>query len=160
MATDLARTHEITRLELRAGAGQLPWAGAPSYPTVEFVLDGRRLQDWVGRAAAGSGDYLGHPIGIDVRALLMGEWSGDGSGPGAGDHEDFDGRTALLGCTCGVIGCGPLCVRIAVEHGTVSWRDMVRYRGPHLDYGDLAFEFRRGAYESAIADWERDHPGR
>ncbi|MCE1179096.1 MAG: hypothetical protein LWW86_08740 [Micrococcales bacterium] len=164
MARSDARTHEIDSLELVVRGGSLPWDSGFSYPTVDLVLDGRPLQDWlssVERAATGEArDYLGHPIGADMRALLMGEWSGDGLGPGAGDQEDFDGRTALLGCTCTVIGCGPLCARIVIEHGTVAWRQLVRYRGPYFDYGDLAFEFRRGTYESTVARWERDHPRR
>ena len=140
----------IRQLELRVREGTLPWDEGTAYPTVDLVLDGRDLQDWVRTvlpAGADDSPYLGHPADADLRALLLGGWSGD-------SHEEFEGRTALLGCTCTVIGCSPLVARIDVGEETVTWSEFSRFRGPHVEYEPLELVFRRDAYEQAISGYE------
>ncbi len=153
--------HTIRRLDLRARPGTLPWDESHAYATVDLVLDGRNLVDWLapieiaerGEAVSGRAtEYLGHPVSADLRGLLRGTWSGD-------PFEDFDGRVALLGCTCTVIGCGPLCARIDAGPDWVTWTDLVRYRGyGGFDYGDIAFRFPAAAYAASLDRWEREHP--
>lgn len=141
----------VRRLELRVREGTLPWDETTPCPTVDLVLDGRDLQGWLAphlpREHRDTGGYLGHPVGADLRALLLGRWSGDGD-------EAFEGRTALLGCTCTVIGCSPLVARITLTDETVTWSEFSRYRGPHFDYEPLELQFERSAYEAAISDYE------
>ncbi|MGO0576764.1 hypothetical protein [Ornithinimicrobium panacihumi] len=154
----MTRPITIRQLELRVRDGAVPWEEDTPYPTVDLVLDGRDLRDWVRTVLpAGAEDvpYLGHPVDADLRSLLLGRWSGDGPSDGSGFGEDFDGRVALLGCTCTVIGCGPLVARITVDEdaGTVTWSDFSRYRGPHVDYDPLELRFELGAYERAIEDF-------
>lgn len=145
----------IRQLELRVRQGTLPWdpGGATAYPTVDLLLDGRDLQDWL-RPLAPAGHrehaYLGHPVGADLRGLLTGTWSGE-------DGEDFEGRAALLGCTCTVVGCSPLVARVEVDDETVTWSGFANYRGPGFAYAPLELEFRRDAYERAIEEYEAAH---
>lgn len=152
-------TITIRRLELRVREGAVPWDEETAYPTVDLILDGRDLRDWV-RTVLPAGEeevpYLGHHVDADLRALLLGRWSGDGPSDGSGFSEDFDGRVALLGCTCTVIGCGPLVARITVdeEAGTVTWSEFSRYRGPHVDYDPLGLEFDLAGYLRAIEEFE------
>ncbi|MEI2776981.1 MAG: hypothetical protein V9G19_13635 [Tetrasphaera sp.] len=145
--------YRIRTLELVVGVGEIPWASPGEFPVVDFLLDGRDLRDWldpIERAERGeTGGYLGHRASSDIRGLLEGTWSGDGAGT-----EDYGGRVALLGCTCGDIGCGPLCVRIEREPGWVLWRDIVRFRGPFFDYGDITFRFAQSTYAAAIDRFE------
>lgn len=153
--------HAISRLELRVRPGVLPWDESHGYDTVDLVLDGRDLVDLVapieiaargGKVRGRAREYLGHHVTDDLRGLLLGTWSGDSS-------EDFDGRVALLGCVCTVIGCGPLCARIVVGRDWVTWTDLVRYRGyGGFEYGDIGFRFRSGAYAAALDRWERERP--
>lgn len=141
----------IRRLEIAVARAELPWLAPGEIQVVDFVLDGRDLRDWlapVERAERGeAGGYLGHRVGVDVRGLLEGTLPLE-------DHEEYDGRTVLLGCTCGIVDCGPLCVRIEREPGWVFWRDIVRARGPFFDYGDLSFRFAQSTYAAAIDRFE------
>lgn len=144
----------IRELELRVREVSLPWDEGRALPTVDLILDGRDLQDWqrpLAPAAHREHEYVGHPVGADLRALLIGTWSGDG--------EDFDGRTALLGCTCRVIGCSPLLARVEVGDDTVTWSGFANYRGPGFAYDPVELEFDRTAYEKAIQAFESSVAG-
>lgn len=61
-----------------------------------------------------------------------------------------DGRVAVLGCDCGVVGCWPLRVRITWSENVVVWSDFEQpYR--KWSYEKLGpFTFRRDAYEQAV----------
>ncbi|NED97807.1 hypothetical protein G1H11_21135 [Phytoactinopolyspora alkaliphila] len=136
----------IQRLELRVRPGHLPWDSSRRYDTVDFLLDGRDLQEWLKRWTPpehrGVDGYLGHPVGTDVDELLAGRWSGDAEG--------FGGRTALLGCQCTEIGCGPLVCTIQIDRSAVTWSEFSRFRGPTFDYEPVEFEFERHMYDQAI----------
>jgi hypothetical protein len=149
--------HDIRNLEIVGREAETPWMSPGTFLVIDFVLDGRYLGDWVSPIEKAAGrerpNYLGHRADIDLRGLLTQEWNWD-------DDETFDGRVPVLGCVCGDISCGPLCVRIDTEPGWVRWHDIVRWRGPFFDYGDIGFRFPQEVYAAALDRWERDHPGR
>ncbi|WP_238330550.1 hypothetical protein, partial [Ornithinimicrobium kibberense] len=87
-------------------------------------------------------EYLGHPTGTNMTELLLGQ-----------RPEDESGRTALLGCTCTVIGCGPLLARIEVGSETVTWSHFGR--GPGEEYDWLELQFTRTTYMDALTSYEQ-----
>lgn len=144
----------IRRLEVHVVPGTVPEAADQPYPTVEFTLDGRTLQDWVRRSTPARREpqhYLGHHVSVDLAALLSGglAYPPDDE-PGEFRWEQWGGFTPILGCTCTVIECGPLLCRIAVSDDRVTWTDLQDGFREELDYG-LAFSFERGAYDAAVA---------
>ncbi|QFG68402.1 hypothetical protein [Ornithinimicrobium pratense] len=134
----------VRDLELRIAEGTLPWTESVRYDTVDLILDGKNLVNWL-RPHAEPGieppEYLGHPIGTNMTALLLGQCP-----------EDESGRTALLGCTCTVIGCGPLLARIEVGSETVTWSHFER--GPGEEYDGLELQFDRDTYMDALTRYE------
>lgn len=134
----------VRDLELRIREGTLPWDDSVRYDTVALILDGKDLVEWL-RPHAPPGidppEYLGHPTGTNMSELLLGQ------GP-----EDESGRTALLGCTCTVIGCGPLLARIEVGSETVTWSHFGR--GPGEEYDWLELQFTRDTYMDALTNYE------
>ncbi|WP_192498730.1 hypothetical protein [Ornithinimicrobium pratense] len=112
---------------------------------VDIIVDGKNLVDWV-RPHVPPGfklpEFLGHPIGTNMTELLLGH-----------RPEDESGRTALLGCTCTVIGCGPLLAHIEVGSETVTWSDF----GPGCgaDYEGLELQFDRDTYMDALTRYEQ-----
>jgi hypothetical protein len=71
-----------------------------------------------------------------------GEWTEDWGEQGWGA-----GKTAIGGCLCGSVGCGPLLVTIELEKSAVVWRDFVTRESD--DYG-LTFTFSRKQYEHEL----------
>lgn len=128
----------------------------PSRPwdTVDFVLDGRDLRDWLIRLAPPEGrdhgHYVGHHVSTDFRALLHGQ------GPD-GAHDD-DGRTALLGCNCTIVDCGSLVCEIRLDSTTVTWSRFSLLRGPNFDYEPVEFAFGRPMYDDAMEEFARTRP--
>lgn len=134
----------VRDLELRVMEGTLPWDESIRYDTVDLVLDGKNLVDWLlpyTLPGVERPDYLGHPVGTDMTELLLGQCP-----------EDESGRTALLGCTCTVIGCGPLLARIEVGSDTVTWSHFGR--GPGEEYEWLELQFDRDTYMGALTRFE------
>ena len=65
---------------------------------------------------------------------------------------DDAGRRAVLGCTCGEVGCWPLRVRVETAATTVTWRDFHGPLGPESIYAGLGpFVFDRARYEAEVA---------
>ncbi|EFV14276.1 hypothetical protein [Segniliparus rugosus] len=63
-----------------------------------------------------------------------------------------EGKTALLGCSCGEAGCWPFCCRIQVSRNSVTWSGFGQPFRPERDYeGFGPFVFDRGEYEAALA---------
>ena len=135
----------VRDLELRIREGTLPWDDSVRHDTVALILDGKDLVEWLRPHAPPGIDppqYLGHPTGTNMTELLLGQ-----------RPEDKSGRTALLGCTCTVIGCGPLLTRIEVGSETVTWSHFGR--GPGEEYDWLELQFTRNTYMDALSNYEQ-----
>lgn len=136
---------KVRDLELRIAEGTHPGDESKRYDTVDLIVDGKNLVDWV-RPYVPPGfrppEFLGRPTGTNMARVLLGQ-----------RPEDQSGRTALLGCTCGIVGCGPLLARIEVGSDTVTWSDF----GPGFgaDYEGLELQFDRDTYMDALAKYEQ-----
>ncbi|MGN6672945.1 MAG: hypothetical protein ACTHMJ_23535 [Thermomicrobiales bacterium] len=72
-------------------------------------------------------------------------------------YSNSAGKTQLLQCTCGTVGCWPLYARVTVSDKQVVWDEFEQpFRGPtsragHWRYDNLPpFAFERHAYEAAL----------
>ncbi len=64
-------------------------------------------------------------------------------------------RAALLGCTCGELGCWPLYARIRLDKGHVIWDQLTQPFRPKRDYSDFGpFVFHETQYRIAVAELE------
>jgi hypothetical protein len=94
-----------------------------------------------------AGNYIGLVAGF-LSIDLAGQFLG---GQGTPMFEDSGGKTALLGCGCGEVGCSPLMARITVTDDTVSWEDFEQPTRPDWSYeGFGPFTFERAQYERAL----------
>jgi hypothetical protein len=95
-----------------------------------------------------AGNYIGLVAGY-MRVDLAGQFLG---GQGTPMFED-EGKTALLGCGCGEVGCSPLMAQIEVADDTVTWKDFEQPTRPDWDYeGFGPFRFDRAQYERALME--------
>jgi len=63
-----------------------------------------------------------------------------------------DGRSAVLGCECGIVDCWPFLTRILVGEETVTWSDFKQPFRPKWSYAALGtFTFDRAQYLSELA---------
>lgn len=112
---------------------------------VHVIIDGRDLIDLLCRIELPQATADGMPeIAGSYGGLSPDEWE-------ALPQLEDDGRVAVLGCECGVVGCWPFQVRITWRDATVSWGD---FHGPgrNSDYSALGrFIFAREQYESALS---------
>src|SRR3954471_7303361 len=60
------------------------------------------------------------------------------------------GKTALLSCNCGEVGCSPLLARVTVDEDTVTWDEFEQPTRPDWDYDGFGFTFARPQYEQAL----------
>ena len=94
-----------------------------------------------------AGNYIGL-VGGYMRIDLAGQFLG---GQGTPMFEGEGGKTALLGCGCGEVGCSPLMARISVTDETVTWEDFEQPTRPDWDYQSFGpFIFDRAQYERAL----------
>jgi hypothetical protein len=94
-----------------------------------------------------AGNYIGLVAGY-MRVDLAGQFLG---GQGTPMFEEGDGKTALLGCGCGEVGCSPLMARITVSDKTVIWDEFEQPTRPDWDYDRFGpFTFDRAQYERAL----------
>ena len=61
------------------------------------------------------------------------------------------GKAAVLGCTCGVVDCWLLQVRITLSGSSVRWSEFGQFHRPGWKYDLGPFEFEREQYESELA---------
>jgi hypothetical protein len=96
-----------------------------------------------------AGNYIGLVAGF-MRVDLAGQFLG---GQGTPMFEDSTGKTALLGCGCGEVGCSPLMARITVTDEVVTWEDFEQPTRPEWEYeGFGPFSFDRAQYERALME--------
>ncbi len=120
-----------------------------------FYVDGRQLLELIADAerpfatTEGAGEYTSPPpsVALAPSRHLLGEPAGDGWG-----EECDDGKIAIGGCECGVIGCWPLLVRIETRPDVVVWSDFENpFRGSTWDWSSVGpFVFARGQYEQEL----------
>lgn len=118
-----------------------------AFTHVSFHIDGRPLLEMVREFEAPfagelAGAYDSHACDCYTADFLTGlEQAGD----------DEPGKTELLCCTCGCMGCWPLYARITVDGNSVTWDG---FEQPHRDWsyeGFGPFVFDLDQYRSAIA---------
>lgn len=67
-----------------------------------------------------------------------------------GKHDTARGRTAVLGCSCGISGCWPFYVQVSIGAEDVRWGD---FRLPFREWSYEAlgeFRFERWRYEAEL----------
>jgi len=96
-----------------------------------------------------AGTYVGLVpayVRIDLASQFLGG-TGTSLSPGPA------GKTALLSCECGEVGCSPLLARVTVDDDTVTWDEFEQPTRPDWDYEDLGpFTFERAQYEQALLE--------
>ncbi|MGA8219003.1 MAG: hypothetical protein WB771_10575 [Solirubrobacterales bacterium] len=95
-----------------------------------------------------AGTYVGLVPGyvrIDLASQFLGT-PGTSLSPGPAD------KTALLGCSCGEVGCSPLLARVTVDEDTVTWDEFEQPARPDWDYEGFSFTFARSQYEQALLE--------
>jgi hypothetical protein len=96
-----------------------------------------------------AGTYVGLVPGyirIDLASQFLG---GTGTALSAGP----EGKTALLCCSCGEVGCSPLLARVTVDDDTITWDEFEQPTRPDWDYNGFGpFTFARGQYEQALLE--------
>jgi hypothetical protein len=94
-----------------------------------------------------AGTYVGLVPGyirIDLASQFLGG-SGTALSPGP------QGKTALLSCECGEVGCSPLLARVTVTEDAVTWDEFEQPTRPDWDYDGFGpFSFSRSDYEQAL----------
>jgi hypothetical protein len=93
-----------------------------------------------------AGTYVGLVPGY-IRMDLAGQFLG---GSGTWLYPEGEGKTALLSCNCGEVGCSPLLARVTVEDDTVTWDEFEQPTRPDWDYDGFGFTFERAQYEQAL----------
>ena len=93
-----------------------------------------------------AGTYLGLVPGY-IRMDLAGQFLG---GSGTWLYSEGEGKTALLSCNCGEVGCSPLLARVTVDEDTVTWDEFEQPTRPDWDYEGFGFTFERSQYEQAL----------
>ncbi|HEX2204573.1 MAG TPA: GNAT family N-acetyltransferase [Longimicrobium sp.] len=135
---------------------------APEWEALEIWVDGRPLRKWARDAELHSALAEGNPQVAGLYAGLPPEQVLPPSAHFLGSRESSffypeEGKSALLGCECGIVECWPLLARITVEGGRVTWSD---FEQPHRGaahpgpwrYTLGPFVFARDAYERALRD--------
>jgi hypothetical protein len=94
-----------------------------------------------------AGNYIGLVAGY-VRVDLAGQFLG---GQGTPMFEESNGKTALLGCGCGEVGCSPLMAKITVTDDVVTWDEFEQPTRSDWRYDGFGpFRFERAQYERAL----------
>jgi len=99
-----------------------------------------------------AGTYVGLVPGY-IRMDLAGQFLG---GSGTWLYPEGEGKTALLSCNCGEVGCSPLLARVTVNDETVTWDEFEQPTRPDWDYDGFSFTFERPQYERALMDLFED----
>ncbi|MEG4116302.1 hypothetical protein QUA43_02235 [Microcoleus sp. N9_B4] len=159
------------RFEVRINRISLPWTLGNKLDVAEIHINHQPLVELVRqveeplvraeiqeRRSAGEtidesdfppGDYLYLPpsmILLPSRNLLDEPWD---CGFELQSNDPQAGKAIVLGCTCGVIQCWFMQVRIALNESTVEWADFGQF---HRDwqYSLGPFKFDREQYESEL----------
>jgi hypothetical protein len=142
------------RFELAKAGGDY----ADDLTQIRIEVNGTDLVDLVRQAELPSaegddepelaGTYVGLVPGY-IRMDLAGQFLG---GSGTWLYSEGEGKTALLSCNCGEVGCSPLLARVTVDEDTVTWDEFEQPTRPDWDYDGFGFTFARPQYEQALLD--------
>ena len=155
-------------------AKYIPWTGGGGFQPVEIRINGIGLIELVRgveepfveaevqqRVASGEdineigfspGRYFYLPPSLVIppsRNLLNEPW--DHGFVLAPEDKRF-GKSTVLGCTCGVIECWFIVVRIKLDINTVEWSDFSQFHR-NWPYNLGPFTFRRAKYEEELAKY-------
>jgi hypothetical protein len=140
------------RFELAQAGGDY----ADDLTQIRIEVNGTDLVDLVRQAELPSaeaddepelaGTYVGLVPGY-IRMDLAGQFLG---GSGTWLYSEGEGKTALLSCNCGEVGCSPLLARVTVDDDTVTWDEFEQPTRPDWDYDGFGFTFARPQYEQAL----------
>lgn len=113
------------------------------------IQERRSAGDNIDESVLSAGDYLYLPpamILLPSRNLLDEPWD---CGFELQSNDPQAGKATVLGCTCGVIECWFMQVRIALNESTVEWADFSQF---HRDwqYSLGPYKFDREQYESEL----------
>lgn len=112
-------------------------------------VDGQDIRELIRPAAASGGagaraaSFGGIPLvsSLDLRRQYMGHPTAD----------SFEGAITILGCSCGIVDCGPFKFDITVDEDLVTWYD-VRQPPKGRSYDLLGpFRFDRREYVSGLS---------
>jgi hypothetical protein len=128
-----------------------PWESGGEYSLVPYV-DNVSLIDLVsGYEHAAGFDVPGKYAGLVLSRFSFGDLTAYLDGRPESPYWAKLGAIALLGCTCGEVGCWPLYAQVVVGSQLVTWRGFNQPFRPNRDYGGLGpFAFRRTQYDSAV----------
>lgn len=99
----------------------------------------------------GRSDRAGHYAGLPPEEVFLPSPRLLGEPTTYYDHDDPDGRIAVLGCVCGDVGCWPFRVGIRLREDVVIWDDFQQPHRLSWDYAGLRpFVFDRREYVSAL----------
>src|SRR5262249_5009068 len=104
---------------------------------------------WAGAAEGGglAASYVGLVPG-SVRIALASQFLGGSDTPLSPGPA---GKTALLSCPCGEVGCSPLLARVTVDEDTVTWDEFEQPTRPDWSFEEFGpFTFSRPEYEQAL----------
>jgi len=137
-------TVEFRRLDSGVATGGL---------TVQTVIDGESLESQWNEKGKWSNSV---PLTTwpDDGVTVLDLWSGTFD-PSTYDGELYvEGRTAVLTCSCGQLGCGGVVACIGFTYETVTWGDF-RHANYLTTQGMGSFVFDRSQYDSALAEARR-----
>jgi hypothetical protein len=123
------------------------WSGARR---VTPAVGGRDLIELIGLYESSKGfDAPGDYGGLIIDNFSFGDLNDYLNGRSEG--WPGGGRVALLGCTCGVVGCWPLLATVLVTADEVAWDGFQQPYRPERDYSTFGpFVFEPAQYQSAV----------
>ena len=123
--------------------------------TVNIVVDDKPLAEIMKEyempmaTKEGSPSLAGDYHAIEVSSLSLEQYY---LGKDKADWGDEENKTALLGCSCGILGCWPLLCKINIQGNKVIWSDFEQpHRDDDWDYSTFeGFVFDKQQYLNAI----------
>jgi hypothetical protein len=128
-----------------------PWEFGGEYALVPYVDNVSLIHLVAGYEHAAGFDVAGKYAGLVLGRFSCGDLTAYLGGRPDSPHWARLGVIALLGCTCGEVGCWPLYAQVIVDRQAVTWRGFHQPFRQHRDYGSFGpFAFRRTQYDSAV----------
>ncbi len=124
---------------------------------VDVLVNGRNLVDMLRdvelpfAAYEGKPDLAGRYVGLPPEDVFLPSPRLLGEPTTYYDHDSAEGKIAVLGCVCGVVGCWPFRVRITLRADVVVWSDFEQPHRARWRYDEMRpFVFDRAQYLSAL----------
>jgi hypothetical protein len=144
--------------EIRFEVGERVDPAEGAVDAVDIFVNGRNLVQILREVELpfatreGKPDLAGSYVGLrPAEVFLPSSRLLSGEPMAFGDHDDPEDKTAVLGCSCGEVGCWPFLVRIKLREDVVVWDGFEQPHRPAWRYDDLRpFVFDRRQYFSAL----------